>query len=149
MENKVELISDQYIAGFFDGEGCVTWVRSRPEYRTMSVTIVQKKPEILYLIQKKYGGKIYFKKDKSHCAYWRICRVIDIRNFLSKIKPYCVVKLPDVIIALEYVNNQIPCSMRFRGLSKEETEKRQSLYNKFQEEVRGKIPLEIKGYIGD
>ena len=71
----------------------------------VSVQISQTKPEVLFLIQSAFGGKIYTEKEKransADCHYLTMRSQIAYR-FLEAIAPYCVIKAPQIKLALEY-----------------------------------------------
>jgi intein/homing endonuclease len=74
-----------YLAGFFDGEGCVSHKRGRP-----LISITQKDVDPLEWIQTVTGvGRIYPQR-----SYWQyvVTNRIDIRIFIQLIYPYSQVK---------------------------------------------------------
>jgi hypothetical protein len=94
------MLTDQYIAGFFDGEGCVT-ISQRGR---VQITIAQNEREVLDLIQKKYGGGIHIKDLKvKSCYHWRLSKAALIEKFLIKILPFCMIKNNEIRIALKGV----------------------------------------------
>lgn len=112
-------LSVQYIAGFFDGEGCIsifyTNVRPRksnPEKMIrgikMSILIANTVVTPLEALQAKYGGYIHLsnRRKKSHhkSVYsWRLSNKPDQERFLSDIYPYSVIKSEQIQIALTYL----------------------------------------------
>jgi len=80
-----------WAAGFFDGEGCVTWAynRSGPkEYRCLQVTAVQKKLGPLNFLRERWGGSV---GGKTRAGYWRACG-FRAAAFLKQVLPYLQVK---------------------------------------------------------
>lgn len=72
-----------YLAGFFDGEGCI-----ESNGRTVGVTNTY--PDILYRFQRYFGGKVAPKTDNSRSGrdQWRwSCSGPDARHFLYVISP--------------------------------------------------------------
>lgn len=92
------MLTDEYIAGFFDGEGCV----SINTGGRCTVSITQKNPAVLYLIQAKYGGNVRFKDNRTfNCYNLIITNKRDILKFLKAMLPLCVVKKQEVEIGIE------------------------------------------------
>jgi len=52
-----------YLAGFFDGEGCVSIRRSGVSYSLM-LEVTQLNPSPLFRYQQRFGGRVYLKRDK-------------------------------------------------------------------------------------
>lgn len=78
-----------YVAGFFDGEGCVGASQDHGTYR-LRVAVTQKRPEILHLLKCRYGGNVYGPYSDG-CCKWHIGgdgAVI----FLQDILPYLCIK---------------------------------------------------------
>lgn len=111
-------LSPQYLAGFFDGEGCVrierVYVkyvrgpnkgkyRSRPVYR-LAVKISQARPEVLLLMQQQFNGgcmthchgNVTAKRTHAHQLEFRGQRA---RDFLSVISDYIVIKKAEIELA--------------------------------------------------
>lgn len=88
------MISPQYAAGFFDGEGCinVTYCRGTPVIRTL---VVNTNLEILEKFQETWQGSIHKnKKGKEHWkqAYtWKLSYV-SAKRFLEDIYPFLEIK---------------------------------------------------------
>lgn len=88
-------MTDQYVAGFFDGEGCVRIernIRSKVTHYPPRVIIGQRTREVLVAIQKHLGlGYITFNRTNGNWFY-RIGGVEEVREFCRRIKPYSIVK---------------------------------------------------------
>lgn len=99
-------LSNQYVAGFLDGEG---WFRIKKTkgYKSPSYQILvgasSTDEEILKLLVKKYGGSIYkrFKKDnwKAEYSYQIMCKQAE--QLIEKILPYLIIKKERAFICLE------------------------------------------------
>lgn len=89
------MLTDEYIAGFFDGEGHVAISASLQ----VQVCITQKKKEVLQLIMNKYGGHLYQAK-RNPVWTLKICGKEKISIFLKAISPHLVVKKREAEIAL-------------------------------------------------
>jgi hypothetical protein len=88
-------ITTAYIAGFFDGEGCIS---GKDGGRSIVISITQKERAPLDFIQEYFGvGHIYTQRD-----YWqyKIMRRADIATFLAAITPDLMVKRKKAEVAL-------------------------------------------------
>ena len=97
----------RYIAGLFDGEGCVS-IHLRPDtnmrvgfHYSLQVSIGQKRPKVLRMIRKLFGGFLNSPN--------RTCRVYELmftaqagERFLRTVLPYLIVKRKEAEIALEF-----------------------------------------------
>ena len=98
-----------WMAGFFDGEGCVSIRRSFDSRRLISnlnllVSISQKDTTVLGLIVVAYGGKL------NNCAGIHEVRWHGkaSKEFIETILPYSVVKRTQLEIALEFISTLVP-----------------------------------------
>lgn len=95
------LLSKEYIAGFFDGEGCIT-IHSR-NYQ-LRLLIGNTYINVLKNIQDTCGGRIYRnekKKYKKLSYVWETSSNNAI-SFLESILPYLIVKKEEALIALDF-----------------------------------------------
>jgi sulfite reductase beta subunit-like hemoprotein len=106
--------SDQYIAGFFDGEGTAylgKQYKNGVEYPKAQVMLSQSGDlgfYLLNLIQEKYGGSIYehlkagqHKATKSaYKLYWNKKEAV---IFLKAILPHLVLKHQDAVNVIDYL----------------------------------------------
>jgi len=107
------MLTTQYVAGLFDGEGYVTIRRvnkyktSTPSY-TCGVGIANKHLGVLKLIQAQFGGKIYPKSRKSpkhSVAFeWFTCQSSSVHRFLSDISSIVVIKSEQVRLGLDFLS---------------------------------------------
>jgi hypothetical protein len=110
-------LSKEYMAGFFDGEGCISIffaTYSYPNKKTkgttqLAVTIANTNLDILEFIAAQYGGAIHKAKPdrsgKRRQAYvWRLARAVDQLRFLTEIKEYIIVKHEAIENALRYLS---------------------------------------------
>ncbi len=101
-----------YIAGLFDGEGCVSFSTSKYKPRgTVShqilVTLGNTEEYPIQWLHLCYGGSIYVRKPpkqfpRAKTLYvWRLlCQ--EACNFLKDIEPYLIIKKPQATIAIKY-----------------------------------------------
>jgi hypothetical protein len=105
-----------YTAGFWDGEGWLVIGLERKEGRTdvhrISVYITQRAQhrEVLDRIQAEFGGKVTVRDTKIRAsenwaeqADWHIHKRDQIERFCLAVRPYSIVKAPQIEIALEFV----------------------------------------------
>jgi hypothetical protein len=98
-------VSNEYIAGFFDGEGSIG---ISPPRRTslylLHVQISQVDPTVLWLIKERFGGKIIRQRRDDHqrdIHRWSAeARIAE--RFILAIHPYLVVKRAQADIALSF-----------------------------------------------
>jgi hypothetical protein len=87
-------LSPQYIAGFFDGEGCLNMARCR-KYIFPRVLIVNTDRQILEILQKQFGGRIFSvvhrRKNWKPSWQWELKQMPAV-DFLTKIEPWLVIK---------------------------------------------------------
>lgn len=112
----------QWLAGFFDGEGCV-YIGKGGEYMTVSIT--QKKTEPLYLIKNWIGGNVY-NKGKG-CSVWRTNDKRTSLKFLRAIRPYAIVKSNEINIGIEFAKTISNSSYGHQQVTNEAFRKRNAL----------------------
>jgi hypothetical protein len=101
------LLSAEYAAGFFDGEGCVQlrYSFSVGQYhKQLTATVGQSSLPVLEALQATYGGKIY-KRKPAYQAHkqmwdWKIF-TREAVAFFESIRPYLLVKRDQVAFVLE------------------------------------------------
>ncbi len=102
-------LSLQYLAGFTDGEGCVTigYNKTTKSYFPV-VTIANTNELIMGIIAKQFGGRYYvrakFKNRKPVCI-WYLSPKESVYKFLKKIHPYSIVKRDQIetVLSLEHI----------------------------------------------
>jgi len=91
-----------YLAGLFDGEGCVYISKSRKTQYNLVVSISNNDLHLLKLIHSKLGGAIRLEKSKGRrCGEWYSHGDIAI-NFLKRIHPFSFIKDRQIALALEF-----------------------------------------------
>lgn len=91
-----------YIAGFFDGEGCI----SLTNRGAVKVTISQKIVDPLDFIQETLGaGSIYYANKRESYRYYLGGRPLVI-SFLEQTLPYLIVKREKAEAYLEYLKGK-------------------------------------------
>ena len=97
------LITKEYLAGLFDGEGSVGLYKNGGRWY-IRVSVSNSVPAPLFLIKEVYGGSIirYKQVDHKFVMYrWQaVCVSAD--SFLKDIAPYVIIKKEQVETAIEY-----------------------------------------------
>lgn len=104
------MISPQYAAGFFDGEGCVSiTVRGKWRQVSLRVTIVNTEAAILSAFHVQWGGSIPRPRTSltAETRGWKPFRQWVLNGhaamaFLSEIRPYLRLKCGQVDLAFEF-----------------------------------------------
>lgn len=123
-----------YLAGFFDGEGCVRIHRnppSNPRYR-LHITMVNSNFGILKMYINKFGGDIHkdeLKKERYKYTWQWYILSNSALLFLKWIEPYTIVKREQIKLAIEFKEWQN--SLTGRGITTyEQKQKAEWYYNK-------------------
>lgn len=112
--NTLTELDKAYIAGFFDGEGCVGYynasktMKNRPSYFHTSVQVCNIDPCVIKWVAETTGvGRCQitrFKDKKRRTAYqWQIGKKADVIVFLNAIRPYLKVKAAQVDMILGHL----------------------------------------------
>ena len=131
-------IDKAYIAGFFDGEGCVGYYNaskinsSRPGYFHVSVSVSNTDPRVIFWIQQVTGlGKskiIHFRDGKRRIAYqWQIGKKEDVVLFLSTIRSYLRVKGDQVDVVLAHLTMEADYVKKHGSVTPEVVKSRQDV----------------------
>jgi hypothetical protein len=91
-----------YLAGFFDGEGCIWLSTSGGKYFQIHLAVAQKYPAVLDRFVALWGGRVY----PDRCAFrWRP-RVKDMERVLRDLLPYLAEKKTQAILAILYLRRK-------------------------------------------
>lgn len=100
------MISPEYAAGFFDGEGNVTILpHSNNNSFLFCAQIANTNKNIIDLLQKQFGGSVGVRKRRH--KKWKDCYVLYLAAkkaaiFLYTIRDFVIVKKPQVELALQF-----------------------------------------------
>lgn len=142
-------IANQYLAGFFDGEGCITFQKffskkyQRKYVTAINIEICQKEPAVLFLYRNRFGGFIWTRKNRT-LSQWQLNGARKIEIFLNAVKPYLIIKRIEAELALELLekisipntnrikdkSGRIPLTMR--SITSEELDRRENLLKRFE-----------------
>lgn len=132
------MITDSYIAGFFDGEGCISstsqYIKGKYEMFprvSIQITITQKDKYILELVQNIYGGEISEKG--SGCHVLRIVGKGNMKRFLTAIYPYSICKKEQIELALSFIETIREENLGCKPLPVCIHEQRGDIHNKLKE----------------
>jgi len=95
-------MTNEYVAGFFDGEGSITLTRNGQA----RVCIVQKDDAVLRLIQAMFGGTVIKRRPSEIGGYSHALNFTKkevMLTFLRAIQPYCIVKRGQVETAIKFI----------------------------------------------
>ena len=102
----MQMLSDQYIAGFFDGEGYIGIQRNTKNGTHVLVSsFTQAHPGILRKIQKVFGGVIT-PRNAIHGAFALWMRAKESKVLLERMLPYLVVKYEEAVVALRFLSHK-------------------------------------------
>jgi hypothetical protein len=94
-----EQITPQWLAGFFDGEGCVASNELRPGLWNLSVSFTQKDLSLIKLISDMFpGGFVSIRQNGTSRVQWSGRMAIPILEFLI---PNLVIKKEHAILGVE------------------------------------------------
>jgi hypothetical protein len=153
-----KFLSLAYLAGFFDGEGCVYILRSRKKtavYFSLEISFTNVSIEPLKLAQELFAGQISESRDIRNgkkCVKRLRVRGNQALRALELMLPFLLVKKRRAEIAIEFQKiMSSPNKSRIRNLTVEECEKykfaitslNDKVWNK--EEIFQKVPVEEYG----
>ena len=123
-------ISLQYLAGFFDGEGCVsselrTEGRKAPYLR---VSVTQKHPEILQEFKRRFGGWIGEKRKGAvigRCFMWQACTA-KAYYLLQALLPFLQVKHRQAVVGMQLASRAM-LNNKYKSISLAEFKLRRRL----------------------
>jgi len=135
-------ITPQWLAGFLDGEGCITIAKytnrktARCSHFTPSVNIVNTDLPTLLAIQKVFGGTLHSKGKNKHINWkqgWALhwTGSNKVKTILEVIRPYVISKRDQVEFMLDVWLPRFSRTKKGRGIrvSDEEVANRLSLSN--------------------
>ena len=99
-------IDVRYLAGFFDGEGCIQLVnrvtKEGKQRSNMSVVITQANLDILHDIELRYKGSIYELKKTPNKCWQLVLSASNALEFLQDVVPYLIIKKEQALLAIEF-----------------------------------------------
>ena len=127
MNNKQDL---SYLAGFFDGEGCISILKYSKKAKWnasyfLQAQIGQKYGSTLDWVKENFGGNVYKKRDQT----WIVTN-FKAYEFIKLLMPYLKYKKPQAELAIKFYEERILGAKRKFATephSKEEIAKREEM----------------------
>lgn len=127
-------LSPQYVAGFFDGEGCIIVAKDsgarhnkRPSY-VLRVDVANTDYRVLEMLQREFGGNIARSHGKNRpCYNWQVNAQL-AKKFLEWVRPYLTVKAEQAWLALEFMSQRGLGGGKGRPLTEEDYALREGYY---------------------
>ena len=130
-----------YVAGFFDGEGCVSaqayYQKGKYEIYpriTMQLNITQTSKEVLEYIQKEFGGRVgqHSRKNPRHKDCYRlvITGKKNMEYFILSVIDYSIVKKDELSLGLDFVKTLRDSNLGCLSLPEHVHILRRNIYNK-------------------
>jgi len=138
-----------WLAGFFDGEGCVhTGKSSSSKHYRLCIKIGQSFPGVLYYIKDLLGyGQVRSYYTKLYPAHFLDLHSKDEHiKFIKTILPYSIVKKEQLETALEFLQNVHDKPHGHRYLSKKQAKNREKLGNLIIK-LKHEEPVNAKTYV--
>ena len=106
---NTDTLSSEYVAGFFDGEGCIRVLGGdKTGYVGIHLFITNTYKPILELLKTKYGGSVLLRTiatDKHKTCYqWRLSSKSEIMGFILDVIDHSIEKKPQLQLGLQYCN---------------------------------------------
>ncbi len=110
-----------YVAGFFDGEGSISIKNTskHTSYR-LSISIGQRRPEPLFMIQSRWGGSIGKREANNFSTLLMFSK--QAISFIKDIYPYLVVKRKQAEIAIKFQAGKENTGRRGMSIGRKEEE---------------------------
>lgn len=107
MTNEQQLA---YVAGFFDGEGSISLRVRSGKYPFLQLSMTQTSRPVLEFVQGVLGVGIIHGPyapsnglSRKHKYVYRVCQRAQVVEVMRALWPYCIVKRPTILAALEHV----------------------------------------------
>lgn len=142
-----------YLGGFFDGEGCIHIGKdeeARSSWGARHQIIVQVAQCSEFPLDRyvaRWGGSIFhrgtpIKANHSLVWAWRLRKKEDTIRFCNDIRPYVILKQPQIDLCLEFVKTMEQDYNRWNPMPKETWDARERMYNEcrqLKKTVPGKV----------
>lgn len=133
------MLSKEYVAGFFDGEGHIgITIAGKNKQCTLRLTFVNTNREVLEMIRLAYGGNIHSTSTSnswtpSYRPDWKPSWQLklsfsEIKRLVVDIQPYVIVKAAQIKLALEFIDFMNSDGRLFKGKRTEEVLARESKF---------------------
>lgn len=120
-----------YVAGLFDGEGCICMTRNGPGGTAYNVRaqIAMVDHRVIKLLQDLFGGSITEERvpNRQLVYRWQLRKQEDFKFFCAIIRPYLLIKGKVMDVALRYLKEKKDFG-RWNPITEEEIQWRKDLY---------------------
>lgn len=112
LKERLTEVEKAYLAGIFDGEGCVGYYKrkgNRNKYSYVSmVCITQSNSEFMDWLQSTIGfGSVTSRAGKKHFEYhWQANKRANVYEFLEALEPYLIIKQAQARILLAHLQGE-------------------------------------------
>jgi len=117
-----KILSDEYLAGLFDGEGCVVTGLHGKGMRARVAICMGNAEDLFLQIQSQFGGSV--RQDKRGYWHWQASSQKAV-SFLRAIEPFLLVKRNQALLAIELQSGIFPNGGI--SVSEEEIDRREKL----------------------
>lgn len=107
-----------WLAGFFDGEGNVTFTHNGNGWANLRLGLSQNDRTMLDVVCKQFGGKV--RPHGLACHHWELTDAPGMRRFLTFILPYLRVKNREAGLALDFAKLMKSRGKRLTQLEKDQ-----------------------------
>jgi hypothetical protein len=112
----------RYIAGLFDGEGCISVHINRTRwghYLKAWIAIVNTNREVIDSLLAHFGGHLYVREyinpKYKTCYYWYFYGLTNVVSFLQKLLPFLVIKKEKALKTIEIIGKYLSTPRGQRG----------------------------------
>ncbi len=95
-----------YVAGFFDGEGCISGGVCKRNDVFVHLSIAQKYPEPLLFVQRLFGGRLHQRASASNMWYHNFSSTESLQ-MLHTIAPFLILKRDQAELAIEFYKTAV------------------------------------------
>lgn len=125
-----------YLAGLFDGEGCVGYYKrkgNRSKYSYVSVVMItQSNSEFMNWLHALIGfGNVTSRAGKKHFEYhWQANKRANVFEFLEAIEPYLVIKKKQAQVLISHLREEGLDAWAKGSVTEDVLQRRDSIYRK-------------------
>ena len=135
-------LSEEYLAGLFDGEGHVTVTRNRAhtrEYLTVGCGISNQNRSVLDEVREQFGGGVYCSNHATEikkASYQWMARSTEMTRFLEVVLPHLRIKRRQAELGIEFQKGMWPAGPPGERLNRPVTEEEAARRERIRVELR-------------
>lgn len=98
-----------YLAGFVDGEGCISvygWKNKKQKSYRPKLRIAQTDQVVMLELHERFGKVGYFRIDRHERAHWQFLSREDLRWALTNLLPHLLLKRGQAEVALKLLDDK-------------------------------------------